>query len=117
MGDFSDGPPIYDPKTTSQPELRSSRPASPTNPQLIRSQFLRQRHSDGAHQPCRAQRASAICAAAQPYEGMDMGMGTSMGGTFNNYLDTRARSCRTIRERFGSTTVGRTAACCSADTR
>ena len=33
MGDFSDGPPIYDPKTTrANPNFDPSKPASPTNP-------------------------------------------------------------------------------------
>jgi hypothetical protein len=39
-GDFSSGPPIYDPATTrANPSYDPTKPASPTNPQLIRDPF------------------------------------------------------------------------------
>jgi len=92
MGDFSGGPPIYDPKTTiANPNFDPSKPASPTNPTLIRSQF------PGNVIPMERINPVALSVLQQYVplpnlgEGMDMGMGMSMGGTFNNYLDTRAQ--------------------------
>ena len=92
MGDFSDGPPIYDPKTTrANPNFDPSRPASPANPQLIRSQF------PGNVIPMERINPVALSVLQQYVplpnlgEGMDVGMGMSMGGAFNNYLDTRAQ--------------------------
>ena len=43
-GDFSSGPPIYDPTTTQpNPAFNPSQPESPTNPRLLRQQFANNR--------------------------------------------------------------------------
>ena len=88
MGDFSDGPPIYDPPTTrptrtsTQPGRRARR--TPADPIAV----PRQRDPDGPHRPGRA---GACCSNTSRCPTREGDMGMSMGGTFNNYLDTRAQ--------------------------
>lgn len=93
MGDFSDGPPIYDPLTTRpNPAFDPTKPAGPSNPQQIRSQF------PGNVIPMERMNPVAMSVLEKyvpmPNIGDDMGMGMSMGGLFNNYLDTRAQELR-----------------------
>ena len=104
MGDFSDGPPIYDPLTTRpNPNFDPTRPASPSNPQQIRSRF------PGNVIPMDRINPVALSVLQQyvplPNLGEDMGMGMSMGGLFNNYLDTRSQELRndqgTVRVDYG----------------
>ena len=92
MGDFSGGPPIYDPATTHpNPNFDPSKPASPSNPQLIRSQFPGNVIPMDRINPVAYSVLQQYVPLPNLGEGMD-GMGMSMGGTFNNYLDTRAQN-------------------------
>ena len=82
-GDFSGGPPIYDPATTrANPDFDPTRPASPANPQTIRSQF------PGNQIPADRINATALRVVRDfvPLPNMD--------GAVNNYLDTRAQVLR-----------------------
>lgn len=91
MGDFSGGPPIYDPATTRpNPSFDPTKPASPSNPQLIRTQF------PGNMIPMDRINPVALQVLQQfvPLPNLGEGMGMSMGGTFNNYLDTREQVLR-----------------------
>ena len=92
MGDFSGGPPIYDPRTTRpNPSFDPTKPASPSNPQLIRSQFPGNVIPMDRINPVSYDVLQHYVPLPNLGDGMDMGMGMSMGGTFNNYLDTRAQ--------------------------
>jgi len=95
MGDFSGGPPIYDPMTTRlNPNFDPAKPASPSNPQLIRSQFPGNVIPMERINPVALSVLDQFVPLPNLGEGEDMGMGMSMGGTFNNYLDTRAQVLR-----------------------
>ena len=79
-GDFSGGPPIYDPATTQpNPAFDPSQPPSPSNPQFLRQQF------PGNQIP--ADRINAVSRTVLdqfvPLPNLD--------GVGNNYLDTRAQ--------------------------
>ena len=90
MGDFSDGPPIYDPRTTrANPSFDPRTPVSPSNPQLIRSQFPGNVIPDERLNPIAVRVLQQFVPLPNTDDGMGMGM--SMGGAFNNYLDTRAQ--------------------------
>ena len=83
VGDFGGGVPIYDPQTTrSNPDFDPSRPASPSNPQLIRSQFPDNRIPIERIDPV----ALRVLRDFVPLPNMD--------GAVNNYLDTRAQELR-----------------------
>jgi len=95
MGDFSGGPPIYDPLTTRpNPAFDPTRPVSSSNPTLIRSQFPGNVIPMERINPVAFDVLQQFVPLPNLGEGMDMGMGMSMGGTFNNYLDTRAQVLR-----------------------
>lgn len=82
-GDFSGGPPLYDPLTTRpNPEFDPSRPAGPLNPQTIRSQFPGNRIPEHRIDPV----ALRVLRDFVPLPNMD--------GPVNNYLDTRAQTLR-----------------------
>lgn len=113
-GDFSGGPPIYDPLTTRpNPNFDPTRPAGPSNPQQIRSQFPGNVIPRDRLNPV----ALSVLQRFVPLPNItdDMGMGMNMGGSFNNYLDTRAHELRndqgTVRVDYGwengSTLFGR----------
>jgi len=95
MGDFSGGPPIYDPMTTRpNPNFDPTKPASPSNPTLIRSQFPGNVIPMERINPVALSVLDQFVPLPNLGEGEDVSMGTSMGGTFNNYLDTRAQVLR-----------------------
>ena len=91
MGDFSDGPPIYDPLATRpNPNYDPARPVSPSNSLLIRSQFPGNRIPMDRIDPV----ALEVLQKYVPLPNTDGAMGMSMGGSFNNYLDTRAQELK-----------------------
>ena len=82
-GDFSGGPPIYDPLTSrANPDFDPSRPAGPANPQTIRTQFPGNRIPAARIDPV----ALRVLRDFVPAPNMD--------GRVNNYLDTRAQELR-----------------------
>lgn len=83
VGDFSGAAPIYDPQTTRQnPDFDPTRPASPNNPQTIRSQFPGNRIPLERIDPV----AFRVLRDFVPLPNME--------GAVNNYLDTRAQQLR-----------------------
>ena len=91
MGDFSGGPPIYDPLTTRpNPNYDPTKPVAPNNSLLIRSQFPGNQIPMERINPVALEVLQKY--VALPNTAGDMGM--SMGGTFNNYLDTRAHDLK-----------------------
>ncbi len=88
MGDFSEGPLIYDPTTTrSNPSFDPSRPASPSNPVQIRSPFPNNQIPMERMNPV----AMAILERFVPMPGAGDMDGMAMGDGVNNFLDTRAQ--------------------------
>jgi hypothetical protein len=91
MGDFSEGPAIFDPTTTRpNPDFDPSRPASATNPRQIRSAFPNNQIPMERMNPV----AWAVLTQFVPMPNLDgaggMG-GMAMGNGVNNFLDTRAQ--------------------------
>jgi hypothetical protein len=79
-GDFSGGPPIFDPATTApNPAFDPSRPESPTNSRLIRQQFPNNQIPASRINPI----ALAVLERFVPLPNME--------DDVNNYLDTRAQ--------------------------
>ena len=87
-GDFSGGPPIYDPATARpNPNFDPNRPESPTNPRIIRDQFPGNQIPASRINPVSRTVIDQFVPMPNLMEGADM-MG--MGGA-SNYLDTRAQ--------------------------
>jgi hypothetical protein len=85
-GDFSGGPPIYDPATARpNPAFDPSRPESPTNPRIIREQFPNSQIPANRINPV----SRAVLDQFVPMPNI-MGGDGMMGGV-SNYLDTRAQ--------------------------
>jgi hypothetical protein len=79
-GDFSGGPPIYDPATTQlNPGFDPSRPESPTNPRFLRQQFPNNQIPANRINPV----ARTVLDQFVPLP--------NLSGLGNNYLDTRAQ--------------------------
>src|SRR5262249_20875497 len=79
-GDFSSGPPIYDPSTTrNNPGFDPTRPVSPANPQTIRDPF------PGNQIPANRMDPVAL-AVLQRFVPLP-----NLPGIANNFLDTRAQ--------------------------
>ena len=84
-GDFSGGPPIYDPATARpNPGFDPSRPESPTNPRIIRDQFPGNQIPADRINPVSRTVLDQFVPMPNMMEGEGM-MGSS------NYLDTRAQ--------------------------
>jgi hypothetical protein len=83
VGDFSGSAAIYDPQTTRpNPDFDPTRPAGPSNPPLIRSQFQDNRIPLNRIDPV----ALRVLRDFVPLPNME--------GAVNNYLDTRAQRLR-----------------------
>ncbi len=79
-GDFSGGPPIYDPATTqANPGFDPTKPESPSNPRSIREPFPGNQIPAARINPV----ARAVLAQFVPLP--------NLGGNSNDYLDTRAQ--------------------------
>ena len=113
MGDFSGGPPIYDPLTTRpNPNFDPARPASASNSLLIRSQFPGNQIPMERIDPVALQ----VLQKYVPLPNTDGAMGMSMGGSFNNYLDTRAQELKNDQSTVRLDHAWQTARSCSAAT-
>ena len=87
-GDFSGGPPIYDPASARpNPDFDPSRPESPSNPRIIRDQFPGNQIPADRINPIARVVLGQFVPLPNLMAGADeMGMGSS-----SNYLDTRAQ--------------------------
>ena len=88
MGDFSGGPPIYDPATArANPGFDPSLPESPTNPRIIRDQFPDNQIPADRINPI----SRAVLAQFVPMPNLMEGVPGMGMGSASNYLDTRAQ--------------------------
>jgi hypothetical protein len=87
-GDFSGGPPIYDPATARpNPAFDPSKPESPTNPRIIRDQFPNNQIPANRMNPV----SLIVLKQFVPSPNVMGGEGTMGMGDASNYLDTRAQ--------------------------
>lgn len=85
-GDFSGGPPIYDPLTAQpNPNFDPSKPESPSNPRIIRQQFPNNQIPANRINPVSRQVIEQFVVMPNMMEGS----GTMGRGDNSNYLDTR----------------------------